>query len=209
MSGMQEDAPDSPPNPEQTPATGLACPHCGGMIDAGVPGGSIIQCPHCNTQFFAPQPDIEEESDVQEPTEENAHTEAELSELRIRQFSTLRRAAYRTRSYFIVGTLGCLGLAIQLIISAVESARFHHQWGRGSISDLLFAAAAFIGVFFFGRHALEVQRGINASLREREREEAEAARNEPDFSLLSDGSQHAQNLHRMFEQGGGRSGNEL
>ena len=122
-----------------------------------------------------------------------------MSELRIRQLSTLGRTAYRTRSYLVVGTLACFGFAIQLAIVATDDARYLHHWGRGPIAYLLFAAAGLIGSFKFAARVMEVQRGINADLRARELEEQEAAKHPPDLSTLSDGSQHARNLERMFE----------
>jgi hypothetical protein len=63
------------------------------------------------------------------------------------------------------------------------------------------AIAALIGAGKFGAQVVEVQRGINNDIRNRELEEMEAAKREPDLSSLSDGSQHARNLESMFGAG--------
>ena len=51
----------------------------------------------------------------------------------------------------------------------------------------------------FGRVLMAAQDEINETIRLRKLEEEEAARNEPDLSKLSDGSQYASALERMVE----------
>jgi hypothetical protein len=188
-----ENEPDVPP----TPPSQIVCPQCGGAIDPQNVSGPIIECPHCATQFFPPVIEDDADKSADDSKEEDV-TEAELSELRIRQLITLQRTAYRTRSYLVVGTLGCLGFAVQLGIFAFQVARANHRWGSAPIAYLLFAGAGLIGSYKFGVRVMEVQRGINADARARELEEQEAARHEPDLSTLSDGSHHARNLASMF-----------
>src|SRR5665213_3683150 len=184
-----EDAPISPPQ--------LVCPNCGTPVDPSAASAPIIECAKCGTQFFPPA--VEDDSDdSDDDSDEEDPTEAELSELRIRQLITLQRTAYRTRSYLIVGTLGCLGFAIQLTIFAVHSLRDNHRLKSSSIACLFFAMAGIIGSYKFAMRVREVQRGINADARARALEEEEVARHPPDLSTLSDGSHHARNLERMF-----------
>ena len=208
---METPAPDpAPPAPmEQSPTpetalpAGYACPNCGGAVDP-LPGSPVLQCPQCKTQFFPPTAeDADDTSADDEKGDEELDEEAELDALRIRQLSTLRRTAYRTRTYLIVGTAGCLFIAIQLLIFAVQSTREHHHWGRWPSGCVVFALASLIGAVKFAQRVAAVQRGINADLRARELEEQEAARHVPDLSTLSDGSHHAKNLEKMFGSGEG------
>ncbi|HWE01813.1 MAG TPA: hypothetical protein VG326_05335 [Tepidisphaeraceae bacterium] len=185
-------------DPAAASGSQIACPQCGQPVDLSSAAGPILQCPNCGTQFFPPV--SEEESDASRDEAKAEHdTEAELSELRIRQLSTLRRTAYRTRSYLVVGTLGCLGFAIQLLIFTFHDVRERHHWGPSPIAYLLFAVAGLIGSYKFAVRVVEIQLAIKADLRARELEEQEAAKHEPDLSTLSDGSQHARNLERMFD----------
>src|ERR1700733_2823634 len=85
-----EDAPISPPQ--------LVCPNCGTPVNLSAASAPIIECEKCGTQFFPPA--VEDDSDDSgDDSDEEDPTEAELSELRIRQLITLQRTAYRTRSY--------------------------------------------------------------------------------------------------------------
>jgi hypothetical protein len=184
------------PNPK--PISRRRSSRSGLAVDPASASGAILQCPNCGTQFFPPASEDQEEDSEQEQEEEKS-TEEELSELRIRQLITLGRTAYRTRSYLVVGTLACFGFAVQLTIKAMNTARDSHRWGLWPITFLLFAGACVIGCYKFGQRVADVQRGINADRHARELEEAEAAKNPPDLSTLSDGSQHARNLEKMFE----------
>lgn len=186
---------DPPPYDEA-----YVCPNCGLAIDPSAICGAFIECPHCGNQFLAP---VADDEPPDEPSEEHVSTRRaaqleELEELRIRQFSTLRRTAYRTRSYFIVGSAACLMVAAQIAWAIWHSGPGHRVV---KIIAVVVAAGALEGALAFARRVVRVQRGINAELRDRERQEKEAARHEPDFSALSDGSQQARNLERMV---GGR-----
>ena len=179
-----------------------SCPDCGQPVGDSARVGPVLVCPHCGSQFFPPATDQVDEAGEGEGSDSvtpNAAREEELRELRIRQFSTLRRTAYRTRSYFIVGTAACLIIAIQLIIRGVQAIHLVGWRGR-PIGYFLAAGACLIGMTEFGIRVARVQRGINADLRARELEEIEAAKQEPDFTPLSDGSQQARNLEQMVER---------
>ena len=112
----------------------------------------------------------------------------ELDGLRIRQLSTLRRGAYRARSYAIIGAVAGFVVAIQLVIMTVPLVRAR-GWGRWPIGYVLFAAAAVMIGAYFTRRALEVHREIKtpAPL-------PPTPLGGPDFSTLSDGSQQWKNL---------------
>jgi len=168
-------------------------------VRASYQNGPVIQCPACSEQFFRPHDEDAADSQSQsddEEVESPPAREEELRELRIRQFSTLRRTAYRTRSYFIVGTVGCLMTAVQTIDWGIRALYAPH-WRLLAILWLFIAAAALLGTAGFARRVARIQREINSDLRARETQELEAARNEPDFSLLSDGSQHIRNLEQV------------
>lgn len=177
------------------------CPQCSAAVDAASSDGPVLQCPACGTQFFRPAAEESEPSNDDEQTPDDPQqSEAELSELRIRQMVTLCRSAYRTRSYLIVGMLGCLGLAIQLIIFAVHNRHDRRPNLLAFCSQVFFAVAALIGSGMFGVKVVEAQRQIIAQRKLREAEEAEIARHPPDLSLLSDGSQQARNLEAMVPE---------
>jgi hypothetical protein len=198
---MEETAPDADlPCEVKSPADPI-CPDCGQPVGESARVGPVLICPHCGGQFFPPTEDTAEDAE-DDASDGNARGSAasdeELRELRIRQFSTLRRTAYRTRSYFIVGTSACLIVAIQLMIRGAQTLRLVGWHGR-PIGYFLAAAACLIGMVEFAIRVARVQRGINADLRAREQEEIEAAKQEPDFAPLSDGSQQARNLEQMFD----------
>lgn len=203
---METPPPDADLPPAEVDApVGLTCPNCGAPVDAAHVSGPIAQCPACGTQFFPPALDDVDLADATETggeTEASAQSESELEALRIRHFSVLRRSAYRTRSYFIVGVVACLILAIQLVIWVVGDIRHGAGWRGRPIIYLLTAGAALVGAFEFWLHVARVQRAIDAEVAARALEELEAARHEPDFSMLSDGSHHARNLELMTGGGG-------
>jgi uncharacterized Zn finger protein (UPF0148 family) len=197
---MEDAAPNAESSPEPSSPEEHPCPDCGQPVGENARAGPVLVCPHCGGQFFPPA--MEEADEAGEEPDDRAKTNAaheeELRELRIRQFSTLRRTAYRTRSYLIVGTAACLIIAIQLIIRGVQALHVLGWRGR-PIGYFLAAGACLIGMTEFGIRVARVQRDINADLRAREQEEIEAAKHEPDFTPLSDGSQQARNLEQMVE----------
>ncbi|HWE98130.1 MAG TPA: hypothetical protein VG269_29565 [Tepidisphaeraceae bacterium] len=197
---MDDIAPDGElPREAEAPAE-VVCPDCGQPVGENARIGPVLVCPYCGGQFFPPAEDGAEDADDASDGDArgSAAREEELLELRIRQFSTLRRTAYRTRSYFIVGTSACLIVAIQLMIRGVQALHVVGWRGR-PIGYFLAAGACLVGMVEFAIRVARVQRGINADLRAREQEEIEAAKQEPDFTPLSDGSQQARNLEQMFD----------
>src|SRR4051794_852867 len=81
------------------------CPHCNGEVDvdADAEKGETFRCPHCSQDFMLP------------PAEEAPRDRDEqLSALKIRQLTSLRRSIIRSRSFAIIG----------MVMSAVGGAEF-------------------------------------------------------------------------------------
>jgi hypothetical protein len=191
---MEETPADSAPSPDSD-APYCLCPNCAHAVNIPAGDEPILQCPQCGTQFFRPV--AEDAQEKPQAATEPADNEADLNEVRIRQLSALRRTAYRTRSYYIVGVVGCLGLMVKLIQAACETVKTQHRWTAVNTLSALFALASLAGAIHFLGRVIKIQREINADIAAREQQEREAASHEPDLSSLSDGSQRAQNLHRM------------
>jgi hypothetical protein len=113
-------------------------------------------------------------------------SEPGLSELRIRQMATLRRSAYRSRSYAIIGASACIVMAMQLIWTLIRSHRFN-LWTIG------FALATILLIF---AASYCIRRAI-AMNREAKQSTIPEPTTQPDFSTLGDGSQLAKNLEEI------------
>lgn len=111
--------------------------------------------------------------------------------MRIRQISDLKRGAYRNRSWCVVGAAACLVGAAQLVPMTV------HELHRGDvvlpIGFCFAAAAALVGAGYFIRSASVLTREIRAS------SSLPEPTAPPDFSTLSDGSQHWKNLGEVSD----------
>jgi predicted nucleic acid-binding Zn-ribbon protein len=169
------------------------CPRCGNEFQIA-PTSPILQCPACGEQFFPPEPADEPIENTKSP-ELKAPSEEELSGMRIRQISVMRRAAYRTRSYYIIGLGACAVITIELCLMIVRSIRETHLHFRTSslfafTAYCLFLVGAIAGGFFFARRLIELQQEIRQSL-----QKEPAA--QPDFSSLQDGTQHIRELEQM------------
>jgi hypothetical protein len=125
------------------------------------------------------------------PTEEpTTDTEAELSGLRIRQIAALRRGAYRARSYCIVAFVALLVAGIKLII--LTARHVHHDgWGWRPIAYSVVAVVALATAVHFAGKIAEITRELSQPI------QTDPA-TPPDFSTLSDGSQHARNLEEIY-----------
>jgi len=124
----------------------------------------------------------------------SAEVEAELSGLRIRQISTLRRAAIRSRSYCIIGAAVCAVGAIQLVVMMVKLAPFHdaRHWAMMA-GEALLALGALWGCFELMRRGWALHRELQKTM-------LEEPTQPPDFSTLSDGSQQVQALEQMMAE---------
>ena len=185
----------SDPAPHGRDAIEYQCPTCGQPVGAGTSPGEVLQCPHCGGQFFVPDESrsaqtastlAEGEHDA--AVENDAPPEVDLSELRIRQVSSLRRGAYRTRSWLIIGALTCGVGFCQLVYIAVRDWRLGLR--LGPIIDLVLAVLA-VALF---RSLLRRIRMLN---REIEASRQQDPATPPDLSSLSDGSQRWANLDAL------------
>jgi DNA-directed RNA polymerase subunit RPC12/RpoP len=177
------------------------CPECG--ADVAAPEGSpAVQCSQCGAQFFKPgEAEDGQAFELSDGSSESlaADRDAELSRLRIRQFAVLRRAVYRSRSYFFMGVIVCLAAVIDLIWTAIHLA-ITTRLRTGPSSWLLFVGCVVLvvpalwGTRYFAGRIGETNRELESSARE----EPGA---EPDFSSLSDGTQQVKNLEEMGSAG--------
>ena len=189
-----------PPPVEHPLPDSYPCPECGSAVPADADGGAILQCPRCGTQFFLPaDPDEIEHAAPEDAAavEAPSDADAELSALRIRQVSALRRGAYRARSYCIIGAAVCGVAVVNLILRLAELLR-HHRWQArwvryGVLYTVLAMAAAYGLVYFVHR--------INELTREVRRPSLQDPATPPDFSTLSDGSHHVRDLEAFGSAG--------
>jgi hypothetical protein len=124
----------------------------------------------------------------EEPADSDSTEDIDLSETRIRQISGLRRGAFRTRSWFIIGAIVCLVAAVELAQMAVAAFRLGHQ--LEAIGEAFFIVVAIFICGRFVRRSIELTREINTS-------RLEEPSTPPDLSALSDGSQRWENLNQL------------
>jgi hypothetical protein len=153
-----------------------------------------LQCPHCGELFsisseaFAESAPPDGVEDAQARAEMEARREADLSELRIRQVVGLRRGAYRSRAYLIIGLFIC---AVGFVLFPVLAVRDWRLGLRlGPLTDLILAAGAIV----LFQQLLRRLPNLNREIRESKMSDPEAP---PDLSTLSDGSQWWANLDEL------------
>jgi hypothetical protein len=112
----------------------------------------------------------------------------ELSALRIRQLTTARRAAYRSRSYCVVGAIVCVVAFVQFTWNGVAELR-GAGLGVRPIAYVFAAPLAAWGAFYFFRKAMAFDREAKQSVLPET-----PPPGEPDFSTLGDGSERWKNL---------------
>ena len=188
--------------PPETPLS-FNCPHCREALEAAAAEGpQTARCPHCGGTFswvVASGPDgspavfVNAPQQVQTEEAESRPDEAsrqdDLDGARILQISKLRRSAYRSRSYCIIGAILCAVAAVKLGINCVKLV-----WNVGWSGWLaLHILAVAVCATFATR--------LYAKSREYAREAAQSALEEPtkppDFSTLGDGSQSWKSLEEM------------
>jgi hypothetical protein len=112
----------------------------------------------------------------------------DLDGLRIRQVYQLRRSIYRARRYWLVGMGICIVAAGQIVWKLFTSSP--GSMGVSNAHAAVLAIACLVGAVFCIRQAAQLGRSARQStLQEPEQP--------PDFSSLSDGSQHWKNLEAM------------
>lgn len=157
----------------------LNCPHCDGQVEAELTSEpQLVSCPHCAQEIQLPPSTPEPQDD--------------LDGSRIRQISAIKRSAYRTRSYFLIGAVLCLAGFGQTAWNALAS--LHSRAGGLSY---LFAA-------LWALASLACAAGVWWMLSRADHYRQEAARSSlrdpdqpPDFAPLSDGSQAWKNLEQI------------
>lgn len=161
----------------------LFCANCSAEIAVAADGRWPQQCPACGELVVVNDEDETESAQEQHPAD------GEIEEAKIRRIVRDRRALVRTRTYYIVVLTACLVLAVQVAIRCVvamragDSAALAMGWGAGVLLLL------WIGVMMPAR-IRELSTRINMS-------DLGQPETPPDFSGLSDGSQHARNLDEL------------
>jgi len=197
----------------EAPSFALLCPSCSQALAlTQSPANGLVECPSCGAQFFAATDagDIEAQARAEAEAEAaQGRREAELSELRVRQISTLRRSMIRTRSYFLTGAWGCVFAAVELAwlaglklqeFSADREAGMHVGVGNYFLPILeigCLIAAVFGSRHFFGRArkaALELEATVMKD-----------PETPPDLSTLGGGIEPWRGLEQMHEQADGNS----
>ena len=173
----------------------INCPHCAESVQVlrGA-AAQIVACPQCGQSFIVPgldgtMPAVAsipgEGSFAEDDRPSTAHRDDEIDGIRIRQIAQMRRAAYRSRSYFLIAVVALAACAGQLIWYAVTSVKAH-QFLSACLYLLGAALCAVLAWRWYGRAETFKQ--------EAERSALEEPKTPPDFSKLSDGSQRYKNL---------------
>jgi hypothetical protein len=114
---------------------------------------------------------------------------AELDGMRIQQLATLRRSAYRSRSYAVIAMLVCIIAMAQAALLLIQYL-MRIGWGWQPILYAMFVVAGAWGGWFFMRRAMALHREAKQSY-------LEFPTTPPDFSTLGDGSQRWKNLEEI------------
>jgi hypothetical protein len=177
------DSDDASPEAGES-AMRVVCPHCGLELEVGpAEGERAVECPACGGEFVVPGPDgVPEYESAERP-------EPELDALRVRQIVMARRAAIRGRTYMLLGAMLCaVGLAklVTMIVPAVRQ----EGWSRYAIGCGIFAVLAAMGAIYCLRRAAELNKESKST-------PLPESATPPDFTTLSDGSQHVRNLEAL------------
>ena len=168
------------------------CPNCGQSIETSEASPDIISCPHCGqaVSLAADEAFVSEDIADDEPAPRDEPDEGDLSGQKIKQISALRRGAYRTRSWLMIGAISCAVAAAQLVYLAIQARR---NWQRPTaLGEVLTAVFSLFFCVYFFRRALETHHEIQQT-------RLEEPATPPDFSTLSDGSQRWTNLEKMAD----------
>ncbi len=177
---------DTPLNETPQP-TFYTCPHCQQEVEATpTPEAQMISCPHCTSEFVIPAL-----TDAQDADETDQPDDDDLSSLRIHAVTQIRRAAIRSRSYLIILISICLVGIVQLSLNIYHHLR-HGDWGRKPLGYAIFILLLTLLTLHFIRRAIEYHQEIRRSA-------LTTPTTPPDFSPLSDGSQHWKNLERFTQ----------
>jgi hypothetical protein len=196
------DQPDQPdqPNPDQgssSPREGgnLTCPHCMATVNAQPKEqAQVVLCDRCKQVFILPGvdgyvPPVAQAPGAQPFVVDDGNSTEERDDLdgvKIRQLAAVRRAAFRSRSYCVVGAMFCMVASGQLIFKATVHLRSGENF-RLALLYLAIVPLCWSVAYRFYRRAQQLQQeATQSSLTE--------PLTPPDFSPLSDGSQRWNSL---------------
>jgi DNA-directed RNA polymerase subunit RPC12/RpoP len=171
-----------------------ACPYCNHETSApGEVRSPFIRCAACGQDFVLPQTeetahhpaDNQHHVDQSQPGEEADRNE--LDARRIWQVASLRKAAYRSRSYCIIATSGCLVGVAELAYHTLQSRR------AGGAHWLPYVLAG-IALLFLARHFARLTFAFHREAKSSAQTGPQAP---PDLAKLSDGSQVIRKLEEM------------
>lgn len=192
----------------------FTCPNCSESIVLNeAPENGLVECPACGAQFFAATDPADIEADARAEAEAEAaleRREAELSELHVRQVSTLRRSMIRSRSYFITGAWACIVAAAELAwFAGLRFREFMADKAAGlhvgitsyiiPIAEVVSLIAALFASRYFFRRARQAAIELKATVMK----DPEIP---PDLSTLGGGLEPWRGLETMHEQAHGQSG---
>lgn len=176
-------------------STSFACPHCGHLIVVQtLAANGLISCLSCGGDFFGVVDPSEEDRELERRFEAERQLRAQhLNDARIAAIKQERRAIVRTRSYFIMGLIFALAIAIQLGVST---------YARLQSGGFSLRVSAYLGtILAAGAVAMICLKKIREIHAELARPVQEDPATPPDFSTLSDGShvadEMAQSLAKM------------
>jgi hypothetical protein len=174
------------PADEPSPLT-LNCPHCNGALEAACADQpQLVTCPYCNQDIVLPAfgasaqmpgPSLDSQPFVIDESPQPPENDDELDALRIRRISLLRRSAYRSRSYCLIGAALCAVAAVQLICNTVQHVR-RVGWGLKPLAYLVAIPLGFLLALRLYRRSVQLKR-------------------EADQSSLSDGTHQWKNLEDL------------
>jgi predicted RNA-binding Zn-ribbon protein involved in translation (DUF1610 family) len=175
---------------EHVEGTAFECPGCGERVEAVVGEvARMVECPACGEALVIPGADGSTDLPEAGGEEERGGESGELDSLRVRHMIVARRTAIRTRTYFVAGAVTCLTGVAEMVIMTVTEVRAV-GW---HVRQMGFVVAAVVGgwagIYSLRRAAYWGRQGRPVQIPEPELP--------PDFSTLSDGSQHARNLEKL------------
>ena len=168
------------------------CPYCQQSVEVSAPAGEIFTCPGCGNAFSLGRSDDEErgvDAAVNREADARHRRDDELDANRIRQLATMRRAAYRARSYCVIAAFACAVAMVQLVWMTIRHVRVA-GWQRRPVGYLLFAIIALAAVTYFVRRAAALHH-------EARRTALDEPGGSPDFTPLDDGSKRRTNLENV------------
>ncbi len=167
------------------PQRTFTCSTCGREFSPDNAAAHPLLCPHCGAIY------IVDDATGNFPHQSNIQIQyfGPDADQRIRQIIRLRRSIIRTRGWCITAAIACLVLAVQQIIWPI-AALANAQWNPQQTSRLLFAIILLAAAVFLSRRIVR----LSSELRRRSLTDPTTP---PDFSSLSDGSQHARDLEKL------------